>query len=397
MKRCGWRAIPVGFCLLAAVVAGRAQAPGARGDRPFDPFRQFDRNQDGRLTKDEMPPKMAETLFGRIDRNGDGAITREEDEAFQRSRGGGGGERPQAGGAAQGRSPRGGALPEPPVKPDFADVKYGPHERNVFDLWKAKGEGPRPLVIFYHGGGFRGGDKRQVSGRLLEALLAKGVSVAAANYRLTDSAPYPAQMHDSARALQFIRLHAEEYGIDPRRVGATGGSAGAGISQWLLMHDDLADAKSDDPVLRQSSRIQCAVATAAQSTYDPRVHQQMFNVTGVESAMFPFYGLSSPEDVRNPKFFPLFEDASPITHATKDDGPLMLFYPQANEPLPENAPGNLYIHHPKFGFLMKEKLDKLGVECVLKLREDYAAAASGDRRIEPTDDYVRFFVGKLKP
>src|SRR5436309_1907112 len=41
-------------------------------------------------------------------------------------------------------------------KPDVADAKYGPHARNVLDLWRAKGDGPRPLVVFIHGGGFGG-------------------------------------------------------------------------------------------------------------------------------------------------------------------------------------------------------------------------------------------------
>ena len=44
-------------------------------------------------------------------------------------------------------------------KPDLADFKYGPHERNVLDLWKAKSDQPTPLVVFIHGGGFRGGSK----------------------------------------------------------------------------------------------------------------------------------------------------------------------------------------------------------------------------------------------
>ncbi|MCH8296127.1 hypothetical protein IH992_34040, partial [Candidatus Poribacteria bacterium] len=50
--------------------------------------------------------------------------------------------------------------------------------------------------------------------------------------------------------------------------------------------------------------------------------------------------------------------------------------------------GGDHIHHPKFGFVLKEKLDKLGVECVLMLREDYPEGP-------PIDKYVRFFVEKL--
>src|SRR5262245_27312771 len=88
--------------------------------------------------------------------------------------------------------------------PDFADVKYGPHERNVFDFWKAKSDKPTPLVLYIHGGGFKGGDKKTLSGRLLKEYLELGYSVAAFNYRFTNVAPAPAQYLDCGRALQFI-------------------------------------------------------------------------------------------------------------------------------------------------------------------------------------------------
>ena len=82
----------------------------------------------------------------------------------------------------------------PKPEPDFSDIKYGPHERNVFDLWLAKNEQPTPLVIYYHGGGFRQGDKSGINPELLKKLLEASISVAAANYRLSSTAPFPAQM-----------------------------------------------------------------------------------------------------------------------------------------------------------------------------------------------------------
>jgi acetyl esterase/lipase len=195
-------------------------------------------------------------------------------------------------------------------------------------------------------------------------------------------------MHDSARALQFLRLHAQRYNLDSRRIGAFGGSAGAGISQWLGFHSDLADAKSSDPVLRQSTRLSAVAPFAAQASYDPRYIKKLMNTNQVHPALVAFFGMSSPADADNPKFFGLFEDSSAINHLTADDPPILVFYPQRNDPLPENSTGEVHIHHPKFGFALKEKADRLGVPCTLILREDHPEGF-------PVDRYVEFFRSRL--
>ena len=366
--------LAVGWSAWAAQDAGEEKRTERARQQSEQFFERNDRNKDGKLTRDELP-EGARRMFDRIDANQDGVITPQEDAAFRAAR---------ASRSDAGRRPR-----RPPIPaPDLADVKYGPHERNVFDLWRAKSDGPTPLVIYYHGGGFRGGDKRTLNPSLLKQLLAGGVSVAAANYRLTNVAPFPAQMHDCARALQFIRCHAPKYNIDPKRVGATGGSAGAGISMWLAFHDDLADPSSSSPVGHESTRISAAVVYGAQSSLDPRFIKKLFDTNQVESALIALFGMTGPDDVADPKFHSLFEEASAINHATAGDPPVMLFYPQANAPLPPNSSGRQYIHHPKFGIVLKEKLDALGVECVLKFRKDYP-----DRN--PIDEYVKFFFAKL--
>lgn len=275
-----------------------------------------------------------------------------------------------------------------PPPPDHADVRYGPHDRNVLDIWLAKSETPTPLVIYYHGGGFRAGDKRTLNVELLQKLRDKGITVAAANYRLSDSALYPAQMLDSARALQFLRLHAKRYSIDPTRVGAFGGSAGAGISQWLAYHDDLADAKNADPVLRQSTRLTAIAPFQAQASYDPRFIKKLMNTNQVHPALVQLFGMSSAADADSPRFFPLFEDSSPINHLSADDPPILVYYSQKNDPLPVNSSGEVHIHHPKFGFVLKEKADRLGVECTVMLREDHPSF--------PVDAFAKFFETKLK-
>ncbi len=247
---------------------------------------------------------------------------------------------------------------------DVKNEKYGPHERNVLDLWKAKSDAPTPLVIFIHGGGFRGGDKSGLSKPLLEKCLASGISVAAIHYRLTQTAPFPAAMHDSARAVQHLRHRAKDWNLNPDRFAATGGSAGAGISLWLAFHDDLADPKSEDPVARQSTRLSCVVGLQAQTSYDRRYIQKNIGGKAHEHpALPPFWGLK-PEEFETEKAYKIYEECSPITFLTKDDPPVYLSYTGRDQPSDKPGAG---IHSEKFGHLLHEEMKKFGIACEVKV------------------------------
>jgi acetyl esterase/lipase len=288
---------------------------------------------------------------------------------------------------AQPRS-RGGTNKPPP---DLADFQYGTHARHVLDLWKAKSERPTPLVVFIHGGGFRGGDKSGISPALIKGCLDNGVSVMAINYRLSPEVKFPAHYRDCARAIQLARSQARNWNLDPNRFGATGGSAGAGTSLWLAFHPDLAETNSSDAVLRQSTRLRCVAVVGAQSTYDPRVIRQWIGTTAADHpALGGFYGLT-PEEFDSPKAHELYEAASPINFLTADDPPVMLFYSEADQPLPANAPPGAGIHHPIFGKKLKEKMQGLNLECVLTHRTEYANDPAG-----PTRDMVKFLVKHLQ-
>ena len=205
--------------------------------------------------------------------------------------------------------------------PDIKDAAYGEHQRHVLDLYRAKSERPTPLVINIHGGGFRAGSKNGVSPALVRGCLAAGISVASINYRLTNSAPYPGPMVDSARAVQFLRSKAKEWNLDPKRFGATGGSAGAGISMWLAFRDDMAKPDSGDPVARQSTRLSAIAIFGGQCSYDPRwIAKHVGGKAHLHPALFPFYGLKEGEDpLKTERAFKLFEEASAINYVTKDD------------------------------------------------------------------------------
>jgi len=277
------------------------------------------------------------------------------------------------------------AVPQFSRPPDFANVSYGPHERNVVDLWQAKSARPTPLVIFIHGGGFRAGDKSGLNPALLDNLLGAGISVAAINYRLTQTAPYPAPMQDGARAVQFFRYKAKEWNLDPAAFGATGGSAGAAMSLWIGFRDDMAEPDSPDPVRRQSTRLKAMAVAGGQSTMDPReIRRLIGDAAARHPALEPFYGLSG-EDLKTEKAYSLFRDASPITYLTKDDPPVMLLYGEPDVPLPADAQPGQGIHHPRFGIFLKEHMDKLGIECVLR----YPGDSKGEISAALTFEFLR--------
>ncbi len=262
--------------------------------------------------------------------------------------------------------------------PDRAGVRYGPHERNVMDIWLARSSTPAPLVVSIHGGGFRGGDKTALNPVLLDLLLERGISVAAINYRYTQQAPYPAPMHDGARAIQFLRQHAAEWNLDKTKFAATGGSAGAGLSLWIGFNDDLAEPKSDDPLLRESTRLSTVAVFGAQTTYDPRVVAKLIGEPAVRHGLFePLVGLKKG-DPYTAQSYRTFEDASPINHLSPGDPPVLLIYNEPDVDVPADAKDGTAIHSPRFGKLLKARMDSLGIGCELHVM----TVPAGDHRVQ---------------
>ena len=267
----------------------------------------------------------------------------------------------------------------PAQPPTHRDVKYGPFDRNVMDVWLAESDRPTPVLVSIHGGGFQGGNK-SVSGDLLRQCLESGISVVAITYRLSDQAIAPAQFLDSARAIQFIRSKAKPWNLDSTRIAATGGSAGAGLSLWLGFHDDLADPDNEDPVLRESTRLTCMSVYGGQTSYDPRFIRELF--PGADTYKIGALAKLFDMDPNNLDQLPrekykLFEECSPITHLTNDDSPAQLIYGTTMD--------DTGIHSPRFGKALKEKMDALGIRC-----DVYAGAEvlGGSSRIS-TIDFVK--------
>lgn len=268
-------------------------------------------------------------------------------------------------------------LPERPA-PTVADFAYGKDsERQKLDFWQAKAEAPTPVVLLIHGGGWVNGSKESYGTAALQPYLDAGISVAALNYRFIAQAmeqgvepPVKACVGDAARALQTIRSKAKEWKLDPRRIGATGGSAGACTSLWLALHDDLADPASPDPIARESTRLLCAAVSGAQTSLDPlELRRWMPNaIYGGHAFGFAAKGRTRAQEFdllleHREKVLPWIREYSPIELLTKDDPPLFLDYPtQKVPPVPGEKQADP-THSALYGTQLAEKAKALGLEC----------------------------------
>lgn len=169
--------------------------------------------------------------------------------------------------------------------PSIADVSYADvSPRNVCDIYlpsTASGGGPRPVVVWIHGGAFRMGDKRDLKmpGPILEA----GMAIVSINYRLSQHAIWPAQLEDLASVSRFIRSNAAEFGFDASRLAAFGSSAGGHLAAMMGI------AFAEDPDLR---------IDAVVDWYGPIHFQHMDSdiaLTGVKRGTPPNGEAGSPE------------------------------------------------------------------------------------------------------
>jgi acetyl esterase/lipase len=293
---------------------------------------------------------------------------------------------------------------QPPDRPTptVADFAYGnDSERQKFDLWLAKSDSPTPLVLLIHGGGWMNGDKTGYGTSAIQPYLDAGISVASLNYRFILQAmeqgvepPVKACVHDAARALQTLRSRAKEWNLDPTRVGATGGSAGACTSLWLALHDDLAQKDSSDAVARESSRLTCAAVNGAQTSLDPReLREWMPNaVYGGHAFGYAAKGRSRPEEfelliAHREDVLPWIREYSPIELVSSDDPPIYLDYPNQKTAPVVGESGPDPTHSAIYGIKLLEKLKAAGVEGVLSYP---------DQKDEKYGSIQAFLIAKLQ-
>jgi acetyl esterase/lipase len=181
----------------------------------------------------------------------------------------------------------------------FDDIAYRSGESKAWRLDLAMLEPTdtrkRPAIVIIHGGGWRAGSKRDRAYRdLLLHFALKDYVTLSVDYRLTGEAPIPACLEDVRCAVRWLRAHADQYQVDPDRIGAYGHSAGAHLALMLAMLPASAGIEGDGGWNEYSSRI-TAVA-----------------------------GGSSPVRLRTRPNMPEPEKWSPMTYISADVPPILL-------------------------------------------------------------------------
>ena len=179
-----------------------------------------------------------------------------------------------------------------------------------------------PVVVYIHGGGWKGGTRAQFP-RHAAAMTEKGFVGLCIDYRLSGEAPYPAAIHDCKCAVRYVREHASGLNIDPDRIGAVGGSAGAHLSAILATTPSRAEWEGEGGWPGQSSSVQAAVLFNGEFDLPAWWHYGKCN-----DLMLRFLGTPYAEDPE------LYRLVSPIAHVDAHTPPCLLLHGEEDEPVP---------------------------------------------------------------
>lgn len=196
------------------------------------------------------------------------------------------------------------------------------------DIYEPEGPGPYPAVLVIFGGGWHAGERNQLA-PISQRLASRGYVAVNTSYRLAPQYHFPAQLRDVQLAVVWMRAHAAEYHIDPRRIGALGYSAGAHLAALL----GVVNAK--DRLGMPGSEVRAVVAGGTPTDLSkPTASHDPYKLIGGTFAEMP----------------EAYREASPVSYVDAGDPPFFLYHGSADRLVPLD-------HATDF----KALLDKAGV------------------------------------
>lgn len=184
-----------------------------------------------------------------------------------------------------------------------------------------------PAVVYVHGGGWAGGDRSWTPNRILAEA---GFFTASISYRFSGEATFPAQIHDIKAAIRWVRANADQYGIDPTRVGMWGHSAGAHLAALAAVTTGVPELEGECGNAGFDSSVQAVVPIAPPLDFliDWYAVQQIplsEDIAGLSTALLG----GAPE--RNQELARL---ASPLWHLGESSPPHLIIHGEDDDVVP---------------------------------------------------------------
>ncbi len=213
---------------------------------------------------------------------------------------------------------------------------------------------PVPIVVFIHGGAWSAGDKGNPPGI---PLVTHGYALVSIDYRLSQEAVFPAQIHDCKAAIRWVRAHAKFYGMDGSRIAAWGSSAGGHLVALLGTSGGVKELEGDEGNLDQSSRVQAVCDWFGPTDFLKFAEQS--TAAGIQSKVDPNSEKSALGRLLGG---PVQENkdkaalANPITFVTKDCPPFLIMHGSKDMLVPVAQ-----------SEILRDALQKAGVDVNLKI------------------------------
>lgn len=219
--------------------------------------------------------------------------------------------------------------PDPVVPPGVVFEKalvYGKAggQDLLLDVARPKdAKGPLPALVLVHGGGWTGGSRADYHGPMM-TWAAMGIFCVTVDYRFAPQFQFPAQIEDVKCAVRWLRTNAGKYQVDPDRIGAVGGSAGAHLVGLLGTTSGLGKWEDSGGNPGVSSAVCLMVCHGIPSDlllgYEESPKQREPESSAVRSLLTGFLG-GPPTDRRA-----AYLEASPVTHVGGTTPPVLLLH-----------------------------------------------------------------------
>jgi len=236
------------------------------------------------------------------------------------------------------------------------------------------GDGPFPTVLCIHGGGFRAGDRKSYDALCIK-LAEKGYVAVTASYRFAPKYPFPAAVHDTKAAVRWLRANAKKYGIDPERIGVTGGSAGGHLAQFLAVTGDVKEFEGEGGNPKESSKVKCVV-----NVYGPSDFTKSYGKSVDAAEVLPLFLGGDLEKAR-----PQHVKASPLYWVTPNAAPTLCIH----------GTDDKYVAHEQAVWLV-DKLKAANVEAELLTLDGAGHGFKGKDAETAEKALIAFFDKHLK-